>query len=95
VTIKALKGSPRKLAASGLKNGIISSLDTACNNRGALVKLCRPAPNVDKNAPTKITHLLGQASTLTTSFLLILSPNLSLKSKPSMQEPNSSTFDKS
>lgn len=27
-----------------------------CKRRGAPVKLCNPAPNVDKNDPIKITH---------------------------------------
>ena len=67
----------------------------ACNKRGALVSVCKPAPNVERNAPITIIHLLGHASILTTSCLLMLSPNLSRKSKPSMHEPKNITFDKS
>ena len=40
-------------------------------------------------------HLFGQAKILMTSFLFILSPNLSLNNKPSIHDPNKRTFDKS
>ena len=57
VKSKALVGSPRfDDLANGAKNGIISSRAMACKSLGAPVKLCRPAPSVDKNEPIKITH---------------------------------------
>ena len=60
VSMRARNGSPRLLlAANGRRNGMRSSLATACSKRGALVKLCRPAPEVDKNAPTKIIQRFG------------------------------------
>ena len=52
------------------------SFAIACSNRGAPVKDCRPAPMVDKNAPTKTIHLVGQAITETINSFPILSPNL-------------------
>lgn len=47
-----------------------------CKRRGAPVKLCKPAPNVDKNDPIKITHWFGQAILATTNFPPIDEPNL-------------------
>ena len=41
------------------------------------VKLCIPAPTVDRNEPIRITHLVeGQAISATTITLSILRPNL-------------------
>lgn len=41
------------------------------------VKLCMPAPTVDRNEPIRITHLVGgQAISATTMTLSILRPNL-------------------
>lgn len=40
------------------------------------VKLCNPAPRVDKKEPIRITHSLGQARLATTRPPFILSPNL-------------------
>ena len=39
------------------------------------VKLCSPAPTVDKRAPIRISHLVGQANSATTNPP-IASPNL-------------------
>lgn len=75
--ISARVGSPRfDDTANGLKNGITSSRAIACNKRGAPVKLCKPAPNVDKNEPIKITHSFGQAIFATTNLPPIDAPNL-------------------
>lgn len=52
------------------------SLAMACNSRGAPVRLCRPAPHVEKKEPITITHGEGQASVPTTRFPLTASPNL-------------------
>lgn len=77
VKIRARVGSPRfDDTANGLKNGITSSLAIACNKRGAPVKLCRPAPNVDRNEPNRITHSFGHAILATTNFPPIDAPNL-------------------
>ena len=40
------------------------------------VKLCNPAPTVDKRAPIRISHLVGHANSATTNPP-IASPNLS------------------
>ena len=88
-------GSPRYDFANALSIGIKSSLTTACKSLGAPVRVCKPAPTVEQNAPTMITHLLGQARTATTNCLLILSPNLSLSSEPWTQAARKMTFDKS
>lgn len=75
--MSALVGSPRfDDTANGAKNGITSSLAMACKSRGAPVKLCRPAPSVDKNEPTKMTHSLGHAMFATTNRPPIDAPNL-------------------
>ena len=42
------------------------------------VKLCNPAPSVDRNEPIKITHSFGHDSFATTKPPSILSPNLKL-----------------
>lgn len=77
VRMSARVGSPRfDETANGLKNGITSSLAIAWSNRGAPVKLCKPAPNVDKNDPINITHSFGHAILATTSFPPIDAPNL-------------------
>lgn len=47
-----------------------------CKRRGAPVKLCNPAPSVDKNDPIKITHWFGHAILATTNFPPIDEPNL-------------------
>lgn len=49
-----------------------------CKRRGAPVKLCKPAPKVDKNDPIKITHWFGQAILATTNFPPIDEPNLKI-----------------
>lgn len=77
VKIRARVGSPRfDETANGARNGITSSLAIACNNRGAPVKLCSPAPNVDRNDPINITHSFGHAIFATTNFPPIDAPNL-------------------
>ncbi len=95
VRMRARNGSPRKLGANGFRKGIKSSLAIACRRRGALVKLCRPAPRVDKNAPIIITHGFGHASSATTSLLFILTPNLSRSKVPSIAVPNKTNNDPS
>lgn len=57
------------------KNKVFQSAIT-CNNRGAPVKLCNPAPSVDKKDPIKMTHSLGQAMLATTNLPPMLCPNL-------------------
>lgn len=52
------------------------SLAMACNNRGAPVRLWRPAPHVEKKEPTTMTQGEGQAKVPTTRFLLTPSPYL-------------------
>lgn len=59
------------------------------------VNVCKPAPTVEQKAPTTITHLLGQAKTATTSCLLILSPNLSLRRAVLVHDAKKRTIDKS
>lgn len=77
VSTSARVGSPRfEDTANGLKNGMTSSLAMACNRRGAPVKLCNPAPRVDRNEPTNITHSFGHAIFATTNFPPIEAPNL-------------------
>lgn len=77
VRTNARDGSPRfDDTANGLKNGMTSSRAMACNRRGAPVKLCKPAPRVDKNEPTKMTHSFGHAIFATTNFPPIDAPNL-------------------
>jgi len=58
------------------KMGMMPSFAIACSKRGAPVNDCKPAPIVDMNAPSKTTHLLGQANMETISSLPRLSPNL-------------------
>lgn len=52
------------------------SLAMACNRRGAPVRLCRPAPQVEKKDPMTMTQGEGQANVPTTRFLLTPSPYL-------------------
>lgn len=52
------------------------SLAMACNRRGAPVRLCRPAPQVEKKEPMTMTQGEGQANVPTTRFLLTPSPYL-------------------
>lgn len=77
VKSRARVGSPRfEDTAKGRKNGITSSFAIACSKRGAPVKLCRPAPSVDKNDPINMTHSFGHAILATTNFPPIDAPNL-------------------
>lgn len=52
------------------------SREMACSRRGAPVRLCSPAPQVEKKEPKTITQGEGQASVPTTRFPLTASPNL-------------------
>lgn len=63
------------------RKGMMLSLAIACNRRGAPVRLCRPAPQVEKKEPMTMTQGEGQANVPTTRFLLTPSPYL--------QEPGS------
>lgn len=59
-----------------LRKGTMPSRDIACKRRGAPVKLCRPAPQVEKRDPITMTQGEGQANVPTTKFPLTPSPNL-------------------
>lgn len=59
-----------------LRKGTIPSLEMACRRRGAPVRLCRPAPQVEKKEPMTMTHGDGHARVPTTRFPLTASPNL-------------------
>lgn len=48
----------------------------AWRRRGAPVRLCKPAPHVEKKDPITMTHGVGQASVPTTKFLFTASPYL-------------------
>lgn len=75
--MSARVGSPRfDETAKGLRNGMTSSLAMACSKRGAPVKLCKPAPKVDRKEPIRMTHSLGHAILATTSLPPIDAPNL-------------------
>lgn len=52
------------------------SLAMACSSRGAPVRLCSPAPHVEKNDPMTMTQGEGHESVPTTRFPLTASPNL-------------------
>lgn len=52
------------------------SLEMACRRRGAPVRLCSPAPHVEKKEPITMTHGDGHARVPTTRFPLTASPNL-------------------
>lgn len=64
------------------------SREMACSRRGAPVRLCSPAPQVEKKEPKTITQGEGQASVPTTRFPLTASPNL--KGKRGVKTPFSS-----
>lgn len=55
------------------------SLAMACNSRGAPVRLCSPAPHVEKKEPMTITQGDGQDSDPTTRVPFTVSPNLAKK----------------
>lgn len=59
-----------------LRKGTIPSLEMACRRRGAPVRLCNPAPQVEKKEPMTMTHGDGHARVPTTRFPLTASPNL-------------------
>lgn len=57
VRMRARVGSPRlEETANGARNGIMLSLAMACSSRGAPVKLCSPAPSVERKDPIRMTH---------------------------------------
>lgn len=56
--------------------GTMPSLAMAWRRRGAPVKLCSPAPQVEKKEPITITHGDGQANVPITKFPWTPSPNL-------------------
>lgn len=57
------------------------SREMACSRRGAPVRLCSPAPQVEKKDPMTMTQGEGQASVPTTRLPLTASPNLERSSK--------------
>lgn len=57
------------------------SLAIAWSSRGAPVRLCSPAPQVEKKEPMTMTQGEGQDSVPTTRFPRTVSPNLSNGSK--------------
>ncbi|RLW01229.1 hypothetical protein DV515_00008240 [Chloebia gouldiae] len=58
------------------RKGMMLSLAMACSSRGAPVRLCRPAPQVEKKEPMTMTHGEGHDRVPTTKFLFTASPNL-------------------
>lgn len=77
VSISARVGSPLlEDTANGCKNGMMPSFAMACSKRGAPVSDCKPAPNVERNDPIRITHWLGHAMLATTNFPPMETPNL-------------------
>ena len=59
-----------------LRKGMMLSLAMACNSLGAPVRDCKPAPTVDRKAPIKTTHFVGQQIIATINSPPMLSPNL-------------------
>lgn len=58
------------------RKGTMPSREMACSRRGAPVRLCSPAPQVEKKDPMTITQGDGQASVPTTRLPFTASPNL-------------------
>ena len=58
------------------RKGTMESRAMACSRRGAPVRLCRPAPQVEKKEPMTMTQGDGQASIPMTRFPCRASPNL-------------------
>jgi hypothetical protein len=52
------------------------SREMACSRRGAPVRLCNPAPQVEKKEPMTMTQGEGQARVPTTKLPFTASPNL-------------------
>jgi len=52
------------------------SFAIACSSRGAPVRLCKPAPQVEKKDPITMTHGEGHERVPTTKFLFTASPYL-------------------
>lgn len=77
VSSKAVVGSPVADPLAKIdKNGMSPSLAMAWRRRGAPVKLCSPAPTVDRNEPISTTHSVGKAISAANRPPSILSPNL-------------------
>lgn len=57
------------------------SLEMAWSRRGAPVRLCSPAPQVEKKEPMTMTQGEGQAKVPTTRLPFTASPNLERDSK--------------
>lgn len=78
VSSKAVVGSPvADPLAKTDKKGMSPSLAIAWRRRGAPVKLCKPAPTVERNEPIKTTHSVGKATSAANKPPPMLSPNLS------------------
>ena len=58
------------------RKGTMPSREMACSRRGAPVRLCSPAPQVEKKDPMTITQGDGQARVPTTRLPFTASPNL-------------------
>lgn len=69
------------------RKGTMPSRAMACNRRGAPVRLCRPAPQVEKKEPMTMTQGDGQASMPMTRFPCKASPNLWGQGRQSAQLP--------
>lgn len=76
INLKLNKNKRKRLESLACKNGMIPSRAIACKSRGAPVRLCRPAPQQEKNEPITITQGEGHARTPITGVLFIDSPNL-------------------
>lgn len=61
------------------------SLAMACSRRGAPVRLCRPAPQVEKKEPMTMTHGEGHDRVPTTKFLFTASPYLQAGTRPGIR----------
>lgn len=57
------------------------SFAIACSRRGAPVRLCKPAPQVEKKDPITMTHGEGHERVPTTKFLFTASPYLQREQK--------------
>lgn len=70
------QGSQHHLPQLTCRKGMMPSRAMACSRRGAPVRLCRPAPQVEKKEPMTMTQGDGQASMPMTRFPCRASPNL-------------------
>ena len=77
VNNRAQVGSPiLDPLANTPRNGMRLSLAIACRRRGAPVRLCSPAPTVDRKEPMRTTHSDGQHISAASSLPPMLSPYL-------------------